>query len=187
MTVASEITRIKTNIANAYIKAGERGAVLPDIQNSANLANCIFTIKNTGNDENAYSFLRRSVTSCIIQDGETEIVDQGFAGCQYLRNITIPESVTRIGNGAFNGCLRVDFEIPNTIKSIGRGAFWSCYSLGGDYGILHIPSSVETIGEDAFGFCEGLNELIIHKSEGSISGAPWGLGSYVKINWVGEN
>lgn len=48
MTVASEITRIKTNIANAYNSASEKGATLPDVQNSDNLATCISSITGGG-------------------------------------------------------------------------------------------------------------------------------------------
>ena len=48
MTVASEITRIKTNIANAYNSASEKGATLPAVQNSDNLATCISSITGGG-------------------------------------------------------------------------------------------------------------------------------------------
>jgi hypothetical protein len=44
MTIASEITRIHTNIANAYTAASGKGATLPAIQNSDNLATCIGSI-----------------------------------------------------------------------------------------------------------------------------------------------
>ena len=44
MSIASEITRINTNIANAYTKIGDKGGTLPVAQNSANLANSIDTI-----------------------------------------------------------------------------------------------------------------------------------------------
>ena len=44
MTIASEITRIKTNIENAYTKAGEKGATMPELLNSEGLAGCIESI-----------------------------------------------------------------------------------------------------------------------------------------------
>ena len=44
MTIASEITRIKNNIASAYTACDNMGATMPVTQNSANLANCIDTI-----------------------------------------------------------------------------------------------------------------------------------------------
>lgn len=44
MTIASEITRIKTNIENAYTKAEEKGATMPELLNSDSLAGCIESI-----------------------------------------------------------------------------------------------------------------------------------------------
>ena len=49
MTIASEITRIKTNIENAYTKAEEKGATMPELLNSDGLAECIESIpKSSG-------------------------------------------------------------------------------------------------------------------------------------------
>lgn len=44
MSIASEITRINTNVANAYIACRGKGAVMPQTQNSANLADTIRSI-----------------------------------------------------------------------------------------------------------------------------------------------
>jgi hypothetical protein len=48
MSISSEINRIKTNIANAYAKAEEKGATIPELKNSANLASCVETITSGG-------------------------------------------------------------------------------------------------------------------------------------------
>ena len=48
MSIASEIQRIKTNIANAYTSASNKGATLPATQNSANLSSTIDTIQTGG-------------------------------------------------------------------------------------------------------------------------------------------
>ncbi len=47
MSITAEITRIKSNIANAYTKAEQRGATLPTVQNSENLAETIRNIPQT--------------------------------------------------------------------------------------------------------------------------------------------
>ena len=49
MTIASEITRIKTNINNAYTALEAKGATIPEAKNSANLADTINTV--TGGSE----------------------------------------------------------------------------------------------------------------------------------------
>ena len=50
-----------------------------------------------------------------------------LCGCN---NTIIPNSVTSIGNNAFNGCSGLtSVEIPNSVTSIGSSAFSSCSSL----------------------------------------------------------
>ena len=44
MSIASEIQRIKNNIANAYTNCSNKGATIPSTQNCANLATCINSI-----------------------------------------------------------------------------------------------------------------------------------------------
>ena len=48
MSIASEITRINTNIANAYTACNGKGATMPQTQNSANLATTISSIPSGG-------------------------------------------------------------------------------------------------------------------------------------------
>ena len=51
MSIASEITRIQNNIADAYTAASGKGATIPATQNSANLASTIGTISAGGSGE----------------------------------------------------------------------------------------------------------------------------------------
>ena len=48
MSISSEITRINTNISNAYTAVGNKGGTLPVTQNSANLATAISSITTGG-------------------------------------------------------------------------------------------------------------------------------------------
>ena len=47
MSVASEINRIKSNIADAYDGAEAKGATMPVTENSANLADTVASIQST--------------------------------------------------------------------------------------------------------------------------------------------
>ena len=47
MSIASDIQRIKNNIANAYTAILEKGGVLPSNKNSSNLANTINSISSS--------------------------------------------------------------------------------------------------------------------------------------------
>jgi hypothetical protein len=68
MTIASEITRIQTNIANAYTAASGKGATLPANQNSDNLATCIGSISGGSGGSGKYELLER-----IKDDSNNEI------------------------------------------------------------------------------------------------------------------
>ena len=48
MSIASEISRINTNIASAYTAVSNKGGTLPQTQNSANLATAIDSITTGG-------------------------------------------------------------------------------------------------------------------------------------------
>ena len=59
----------------------------------------------------------------------TNIADEAFKN-ENIVSITIPDSVTSIGNGAFKGCSSLtSIRIPNRVKSIGKNAFSDCYHL----------------------------------------------------------
>ena len=68
-------------------------------------------------------------------------------------NITIPNYITKIGNGAFAGCSGlINVIIPNSVENIGDKAFSGNMSYGADMNItaIEIPSSVKSIGNGAF-------------------------------------
>lgn len=50
MTIASEIQRVQTNIANAYTSLEAKGATMPDTKNSANLASTVDSVPLAGDN-----------------------------------------------------------------------------------------------------------------------------------------
>lgn len=66
--------------------------------------------------------------SYAIPDGVASIGDCAFGVQKGLTDITIPESVSTIGESAFYGCRLASITIPKSVMSIGEAAF-SCRSL----------------------------------------------------------
>ena len=53
-----------------------------------------------------------------------------FSDCRDLTSVTIPNSVTSIGNNAFYDCSGLtSVTIPNSVTSIGNNAFYGCSGL----------------------------------------------------------
>jgi hypothetical protein len=53
-----------------------------------------------------------------------------FGACGSLASVTIPESVTSIGKGAFKDCSSLtSVTIPESVTSIGKSAFDGCEAL----------------------------------------------------------
>ena len=98
----------------------------------------------------------KNVTSITIPNSVTEIGDCAFYECSGLTSITIPNSVTAIGNFAFSFCSGLtSITIPNSVTEIGEFAFECCSGLTE----ITIPSSVNHIDRDAFWGCTALTTL----------------------------
>ena len=101
---------------------------------------------------------RSKDTNYIIPNSVTNIGDKAFEDCKSLVSIKIPNSVTYIGDKAFWGCISLtSISIPNSVKMIGKDAFAFCDSLT----FINIPNSVTTIGDRAFYGCKSLPTYII--------------------------
>ena len=86
----------------------------------------------------------------------TKIPAQAFAKSKIKGSLTIPNSVTTIGEEAFSNCteLKGSLTLSNSLKTIGNKAFYMCNRLNGS---LTIPNTVTTIGISAFEKCTGFN------------------------------
>ena len=118
--------------------------------------------------------------SISIPNSVTSIGEWAFSGCSSLTSINIPDSVTSIGKGAFSGCSSLtSIRIPESVTSIGEEAFSCCDSLTS----ISLPSRIKSIGNNAFYGCSSLTSISLPSSVTSIrNSAFFGCNSLTSIS-----
>jgi hypothetical protein len=117
-----------------------------------NHSNPLYHARHIYSDENT------EITNLTIPNSVTSIGNYAFYECSGLTSITIGNSVTSIGWRAFQYCSGLtSVTIPNSVTSIGNVAFASCSGLTS----VTIPNSVTSIGDYAFNNCSGLTSVTI--------------------------
>ena len=99
---------------------------------------------------------KEDILNVEMEEGITHIGSCAFyLECQNLESVSIPDTVTSIGEYAFGCCAKLtDITIPDSVTEIGEKAFaWVAFEE------LTIPSSVTSIGNSAFDACAYLKKV----------------------------
>jgi len=160
---------------------------------NGNTANCEYqiidgtlTIRGVGNNGNIGSWSNvtgilapwrgKNVENVVIENSIKDLGQMGFAYIKSQNPITIPNSITTIGDNAFFAARTSEIIIPDSVTDISSTAFnWSSIKkidipdsvkiLGGLRGTnlvdVVVPDSVERIHDIAFSHCRKLQTLTI--------------------------
>lgn len=129
-----------------------------------------------------------NIVNATIGDCVNAISAETFSGCSSMSAVTFPtDSVVRIGNNAFISTGLRSISIPNSVTEIGNYALAYNYSLAGitlptgltyiNYALCYgdtsltgitIPNRVTSIYAYAFGYCSNMNNVTLPEACTSI-------------------
>ncbi len=123
-------------------------------------AACDSSTTLTYTDTHPSGYTASAMTDAIIGDCVTSIDGWGTLGyLDSLSSVTIPNSVTTIGGGAFvNNNSLTSITIPDSVTTIGGYVFMTCYNLAN----ITIGSGVTSIGNSAFEYCSSLTSITVN-------------------------
>ena len=137
-----------------------------------------------------------------IPDGVRRIETYSLAYCRNLKALSMPDSVTFIGERAFEGCEGLEsVRLPKGLKALGEFAFFLCNALksisipdgitriepGTFFGCgslrrVELPATVESIGKEAFMNCDSLKQIALPEGLLEIEGSAFeGCSSLEKV------
>ena len=137
------------------------------------------TAEITGTKKNAYYL---NIPSEIGGYTVTKIAPNAFSGrsSETHKKITVPKTVTVIGEKAFEGCMGIEIVVEAALRSVGEWAFDGCTGLksvtfdenaeliaaeafeASGLTFVYIPEAVKTIEENAFSKCADLQKIMLH-------------------------
>ena len=113
-------------------------------------------------DEAFKNYYLESVT---MPNTITTIGDDAFNNCSSLETINFSSNLTEIGENAFYACGQLTtVNIPNSVSYIGEGAFSSCYLLTS----ISLPNNLQNIADETFKNCQSLTNISIPDNVSSL-------------------
>ncbi len=117
----------------------------------------------------------KEITSLVISEGITSIGNYVFSSCTYLEKVSLPESLSAIGDMAFYSSGLKEIIIPKNVEKIGSMALSACFDL---------KKIIVHEGNENF---ESQNGALFNEEKSVLISYPGGLtGKYVLPSGVSE-
>ena len=104
-------------------------------------------------------FGNSNIKNAIIENGMTTVCDYMFMGNTTLESVSLPETITKIGDHAFEKTSLTEIKLPETVIKIGDKAFAKSKLKE-----IKLPSNLECIGSEILSGNTGVEEIVIPAS-----------------------
>ncbi len=107
----------------------------------------------------------RTDSDYTISDGVNYIAAWAFHCAKNLQTVTIPDTVTSIGEEAFYASGLTQIDLPDALTELGTGVFFECTALTQ----IEIPQGVTVLPTRAFSSCSALKSAVLPEGLTEIS------------------
>lgn len=112
-----------------------------------------------------YALAQERFTEITVPDSVTLLGEGAFIGCAYLTTVTLGAGITVLPGSTFGGCRSLtSVTLPAGLTKIERMVFGYCQALTE----ITLPDSVTEIGRDAFSSCQSLASVRLGSGLGKI-------------------
>lgn len=109
--------------------------------------NGVLTISGTGDmwdyDYDRGPWKQENITSVVLEEGVTGVGARAFSYISTLTSVTLPSTLQRIGEEAFQFCSFREITLPGTVTSLGRNALSFLYSPSADYVVHYLGTMAQ--------------------------------------------
>lgn len=131
----------------------ENGVISEGGHEHGNIGHLLGTIRKDVSDNSLlllfieYGYLRAENILCGLLFSGNTLETVSFPDCTELQKITIPSTVTRIGDGAFRGCTGLTSIImSDNVTAIGNTQFSGCNALVAITCLAMTPPAISDLG-----------------------------------------
>lgn len=151
----------KNEAANEEYLGAIAEEIDPDEMEEIDTDEIIVSKENFSERKSTKARKANGLKSVSIPNSVTTIGNSAFYECKNLKSVSMPDSVTQIGSNAFRLCSSLtNVTIPKGVTSISSKAFSGCENLT----CVSIPEGVTTIGVGSFQNCSSLTKTTLPNS-----------------------
>ncbi len=120
---------------------------------------------SAGSEANPLFGSCNNLTTVNISEGVSAIPSYTFKNCANVTNLTVPSTVTSVGNNAFAGCVKLSQVNWNAVTCTGAGsAEYPIFDGCGSLSTIKVNDGVTTLPSNAFKDCTALNNVTVPSS-----------------------